>query len=385
MNSLAPAVSVILPVYNAGRTIGAAIESILSQTYTDFEVMVIDDGSTDDTQSVVQGFDDPRVRVLRNPQNMGLVASLNRGIAETNGLLLARMDADDVTLPERLAVQVQTMQANPRLGVVSCHYETFDDQCPLLEKVVLPTSDGEVRYDLYAKSHCFCHPAALMRRQALEQASGYKAEWFPAEDRELWMRMLEAWQGANVPQVLHRVRKHERSISSQNMKRQASLVLKATAERLTQRLAPHGIDIAAQHAGWARGELFVAFGLAEYDDSGAVGWHLQQAATIDRQTVLASFKEIMTDRVVTYMHHSKADIAGCKRLVRRVFEATPSSLNALQAVRPQVESQIHAIAAFYHADLGQRTLSQREAMRALTIDASQWRNRGLLKLALRGG
>lgn len=382
MNSLAPTVSVILPAYNAGHTIGAAIQSILSQTYTDFEVMVINDGSTDDTQSVVQGFDDPRVRTLRNPQNMGLVASLNRGIEEAQGTLLARMDADDISMPERLAAQVQYMQSNPRLGVVSCHYETFDDKSPFLERVVLPTSDAEVRYDLYAKTNCFCHPAAMMRRQALEQVGGYKAEWFPAEDRELWTRMLETWHGANVPQTLHRMRRHAKSISSQNMKCQASLVLAAMTEVLARRLAPTDIDLAAQHAGWARGELFVAFGLAGDHDSEVVGQHLDRAVTTEEWTALHSFKEILADRIVVFMHHSNGDAAGCRRLVNKVLEAAPASLRSMQAARREFESQVYAIAAFFHAQSGQRTLSQREAVRALIKDRSQWHNRGLIKLAL---
>lgn len=377
-----PAVSVILPAYNAGNYVGAAIESILSQTFSDLELLLIDDGSTDDTLSIALGIRDPRLRVLRNPRNMGLVASLNHGIAEAHGALLARMDADDVSAPERLAVQVQWIEAQPRVGVLSCHYSTFDDQHFALDTVALPISDAGVRHNLYAKTHCFCHPAVLMRRAALEQAGGYRAEWFPAEDRELWMRMLETWHGANVPQVLHHMRIHGNSISRQNMRRQNDLVVKATAAALARRQTPVDANEAAQRSGWSRGELFLAFAAASNGETDPVNQHLLEAMSLDADAASNSFEELLRERIASYMHHSGADVDGCLALLQRIFDALPPSLAPLRALQPRLQSQIHAIAAYHHAQIGDMKQSKREAARALLADRHQWRNRGLIKLAM---
>jgi glycosyltransferase involved in cell wall biosynthesis len=380
-----PKVSVILPAYNAASFIGEAVGSLLAQTFQDFEALVIDDGSTDETYQIVETLHDPRIRLLRNPTNLGLVASLNRGIEASAAALIARMDADDWSAPDRLATQVEWLERYPRLGVLSCYYETFDTRHPVLDTIDLPVSDAEVRYDLYAKSHCFCHPAALLRREALDQCGGYKPKWFPAEDRELWMRMLETWHGANVPRVLHRMRHHATSVTSLNLSRQAALVIDATAEALERRKSPADVGPEVPRVGWARGELFVAFGRAADGDGQEVAYHLERAVTLDEGTARRSFEELLSERTADYMHHSGANVLGCQTLVKRVFDALPASLSQMGSLRSGMESQIRAVSAYYHANLGEKSLAQREAIRALAADRRQWHNRGLIKLALGAG
>ncbi|MCB0002661.1 MAG: glycosyltransferase family 2 protein, partial [Anaerolineae bacterium] len=354
-----PVVSVILPAFNAARYIHAAINSILVQTFTDFELIVIDDGSTDDTYRIVLGFTDSRMRVLRNSTNLGLVKSLNRGVDAARSGLLARMDADDCSEPDRLAIQVEWMQRNPRLGVLGSYYETFDERHFVLDTVTLPVTDAEVRYNLYGKTHCFCHPAVLMRRQALKEAGGYRDEWFPAEDLELWLRMLENWHGANVPQVLHRLRRHDSSVTSQNARKQAQLVIAAVTEALSRGICPDDIDLAAQQAGWARGEIFVALGLAANGVDDGFGYHLQRAMQLDERVALSSFHDLLGDRVSTFMHHSDADVTGCRDLLDRVFAELPASFGKLRYSRTYIESQVHAIAAFHYSKSDKKTQSRR--------------------------
>lgn len=379
---MTPPVSVLLPAYNAAKYVGEAIESILSQTYADFELIVVDDGSIDTTIQVVREFDDSRLRVLCNERNRGLVFSLNRAASVARGEFFARMDADDWSFPDRLSVQVDWMQHNPRLGVLGCFYETFDDQHERLGSVKLPITDAQVRYDLYSKHHCFCHPAVLMRRQALEQAGGYQSNWFPAEDRALWLRMLETWHGANVPRYLHRMRRHATSISSQNSKRQAELVVKTTSEALGRGQWPDDVDPAIQRAGWARGALFSAFGLSIESQTDTIRSYQEQAIALDELTTRSSFEELLRDRIVAYLHHTEADVAGCRTLLQRVFASLPTPLAHMQAVRSRMEAQIHAIAAFHHANEGAMAQSRREAIKALLTDRTQWQNRGLVKLAV---
>lgn len=378
-----PEVSVILPAYNAARYVEHALTSILSQSFTAFEAIVVDDGSTDETAALVQQFGDRRVRLLRNGHNLGLVASLQRAIAEAQGTYLARMDADDWSAPDRLAIQVDWLNRNPRLGAVSCHYQNFSDSQGVLDTVALPVQDADIRHDLYCKTHCFCHPAVMMRRQALEEAGGYRADWFPAEDRELWMRLLETWHGANVPQVLHHMRRHAGSVTSQNMRRQSKLVIEATVAALVRRRAPPDVAEEVTRTGWARGNLFAAFGLAIEGDMHAVADHLIQAISLDESAARGGFDEILRERIAAYMHNYDADAAGAKRLLRRVFSVLPPVLADLRVLQPALEAQVHTIAAFYYAQSGQPRQAQREALSGLRLHRSMWRNRGLIKLALR--
>jgi hypothetical protein len=222
----------------------------------------------------------------------------------------------------------------------------------------------------------------MMRKRAIEEAGGYRQSWFPAEDRELWMRMLETWHGANVPQILHKKRKHTQSVCAQNLQRQSELGLDSTIQALARRRGPADVPVSICCAAWARGELFAAFGLAARGDPQIVGQCLEQALALDVDVTRASFAELLQDRVAAYMHIHGADVPGARALVRNIFYALPEALADLGKWQPQIRAQIHAIAAFYHARVGQRMRAQREALMALAKDRSQWRDRGLIKLAL---
>jgi len=378
----APRVSVILPAYNAAAYVGEAIDSILAQTFGDFELLVIDDGSSDDTLAIVSGFQDPRLKVLRNERNLGLVAALNRGIAESQSEFIARMDADDISLPDRLARQIEFLACQPRLGVISCSYEDFNEIQGTLGTVALPESDTGIRHDLYCKSHCFCHPAVVMRREALEDVGTYRAEWFPAEDRELWLRMLERWQGANVSQVLHRMRRHPRSITSQNPLCQSDLVVASTVEALKRRQAPPDVGDEVSKAAWSRGELFAAFGLAVNKGVEAIKPHFDRAWALDAKTASCSFEELLRDRIAAFMHNHDADVDAARGLLQRVFAALPAELDHFGILQPAMQAQVHAIAAFHEAQNRRRSQARRQAIQAIAMDRRQARNRGLVKLVL---
>ncbi len=380
-----PQVSIILPAYNAAQYIGEAVGSILAQTFQDFELLVIDDGSADETYRIVEAFQDSRIRLLRNPTNLGLVVSLNRGVEASGAALVARMDADDISLPQRLEVELELLESDPRLGLVSCAYEDFDTKHGSLGTKSMPISDADIRWDLYCKTHCFCHAAALMRRRTLEDVGGYRQQWFPIEDRDLFLRMLELWKGANTPEMLYQVRRHESSIVATNAQRQSDLMVTSTIEALPRGRAPADVAPSTVHQSLARGELFAAFGLAMQDDLDVVTCHIDRALALDEQTVRVSFAELLNDRLVTYMHTHDADAQGGKQLLQRVFSALPVTLANMRSRESAMQAQLYAIAAFQYDKRGQRGLAQRKAIRSLLACREQWHNHGLIKLALSKG
>lgn len=199
MHAQAPRVSVVLPVRNGGRTLGDALACLLEQTFTDFEVVVVDDGSDDETPVILAALDDPRVRTIRNVGS-GIVDALRLGVASTRGDYIARMDADDRCSRSRLAAQVEVLDAHPGVGVVACSFGSItEDERPAHTTVVLP-DDALLRRALWV-GNPFAHGSVVMRRSAYEAAGGYRAEFPAAEDYDLWWRMADVGALAAVPGV----------------------------------------------------------------------------------------------------------------------------------------------------------------------------------------
>ena len=188
---LVPSVSVLVPVFNGEITIAAAIESALSQSFTDVEVVVVDDGSTDATPAVLAHFDsDQRVRIHRHDSNCGLVASLATGLALCRGSLVARLDADDVALPGRLERQVSVFNANPEVVLCATAYERVNEEGVLGHRPIPPLTHGALAMAMAAGNQ-LCHSSVMFRRSVVEELGGYDATWFPVEDYDLWLRLLE--------------------------------------------------------------------------------------------------------------------------------------------------------------------------------------------------
>jgi glycosyltransferase involved in cell wall biosynthesis len=204
----APTVSVLLPVRNAAGPLGRALASIRSQTYADWELVAVDDGSTDGSADRLEAVarEEPRLRVLRGPHH-GIVAALTAGLAAARGGLVARMDADDEAHRERLEEQVRFLAAHPDIGVVGCLVAYGGDRAAhagyarhvdWLNTLVTP---DQIALNRFIESP-FAHPSVMFRRELAERHGGYRAGGFP-EDYELWLRWAEAGVGmAKVPRVL---------------------------------------------------------------------------------------------------------------------------------------------------------------------------------------
>lgn len=195
-----PRVTVLMPVFNAGIYLNSAIESILSQSFTDFEFLIIDDGSQDDTGAQLGRYQDPRLRVETNATNLGLVHSLNRGVALARGEYIARMDGDDFSLPERLAIQVDYMDSRPEVGICGSWVRVMGSSPP--EIWSYPQDHEAITCRLLFAS-TLAHPSVIMRRSVLiSRGLQYRSERTTAEDYAFWCECSRHTRLANIPQVL---------------------------------------------------------------------------------------------------------------------------------------------------------------------------------------
>ena len=197
-----PLVTVLMSVYNDTEFLADAIESILRQTLTDFEFLIIDDGSTDETASRLAAFTDPRIRVVRNQTNLGLTLSLRRGVGLALGRYIARFDADDLCLPDRLSKQVAFLEQHPELALLGGACQFIDSEGNLLEFLPQPETDLEIRWFSFL-ANPFLHSTTMIRREVLvEHQLNYDEAYRTAQDYDLWSRLLECAKGANLSEAL---------------------------------------------------------------------------------------------------------------------------------------------------------------------------------------
>jgi glycosyltransferase involved in cell wall biosynthesis len=217
-------VSVVLPVYNAEKYIGYAIDSILNQTFTEYEFIIVNDGSTDSTEKIILEYSnkDSRIRVITR-ENKGLVTSLNEGIAEARAGLIARMDADDIALPERLEEQVKFMNDNPEVVCVGTAPIVIDEDGDELIALGVPSQNSVIQERLLS-GHCpIEHPSVMYRTECVRALGGYRREFETAEDYDLWLRMGEVGLLANINKPLLKYRYLNTSISAKNQLKQSEV------------------------------------------------------------------------------------------------------------------------------------------------------------------
>ena len=196
----APAVSVLMSVHDGAPWVADAVASVLAQTAGDLELIVVDDGSTDATPDLLAAVRDPRLRVMRQART-GLTRALNRALGAARGELVARLDADDVALPERLARQRAFLQQRPDVGLLGSAAREIDADGALVRVVQPPAEDSALRRALI-RANPFVHSSIVVRRALLERAGGYDETLAVAQDYDLWMRLARVTRLANLPDVL---------------------------------------------------------------------------------------------------------------------------------------------------------------------------------------
>ena len=211
-----PLVTVLMSAYNGEKYLAEAIDSILNQTYKNFEFLIIDDGSTDRTSPILEDYSkqDKRILVLKNKENIGLTKSLNIGIKIAKGKYIARMDADDISFPERFEKQVLFMENNLDVVVCGAWAEVFDDKNKYLNKT--PITNEAIKAALFFTS-ALIHSSVILRMDVMfKKQLMYNENCTYAQDYELWCRMAPKYKFANIPQVLVKYRDHLGNISSKN-------------------------------------------------------------------------------------------------------------------------------------------------------------------------
>ena len=201
-----PAVSVLMGVWNGAPQVREAVESVLSQTMADLELIVVDDDSTDETPGILASFHDPRLQVVRRARG-GLTSALNAALRLSRASLVARLDADDLALPERLERQLAFLSAHPDVGLCGTAARALDAAGREVAILRPPADDAGIRRALIRRNP-FVHSSVVMRRAAVEQAGGYDEAFPVAQDYDLWMRMSRVTRMANLPEplVVYRLR-----------------------------------------------------------------------------------------------------------------------------------------------------------------------------------
>lgn len=216
--SKSPILSVVMTVYNGDKYLRESMDSVLAQTFSDFELIIINDGSTDNTAKILSSYKDSRIKVINQP-NKGLVASLNRGIKAASGKYIARHDADDSSEPSRFAKQVKILDDHPNVVIVGTSMRVMDSQSKILHEHLVLIGDSELRQELLVRSP-FAHGSVMFKKDVAIKAGLYNQKYWPAEDYELWLRMCDYGELANIDEPLYTYREHEGGISFANQKLQ---------------------------------------------------------------------------------------------------------------------------------------------------------------------
>lgn len=213
MDKIIPKVSIIMPVYNGDKFLRAAIDSILNQSFKEFEFLIIDDGSTDTTKDIIASYKDRRIRPIENIENIGLIATLNKGIYLAKGEFVARMDADDVSLPTRLEKQVDFISDHPDIGVLGTGFQLIDSKGENYGLPIgFPTDHDFLKWSLNFYSP-IVHPSVMMNKAIIREIGGYSSLYVHAEDYDLWIKASKVTRISNLEDKLLLLRKHDNNIT----------------------------------------------------------------------------------------------------------------------------------------------------------------------------
>jgi hypothetical protein len=295
-----PRVSFLMAVFNGAATVGEAVGSIMAQGFSDFELLVVDDGSTDESAEIVRGMGDERVRVVSCGRNLGLSGALNFGLSQVRGELVARMDADDVCLPQRAAVQVKFLEQHPQVGVVGSFVETFSEH-GARDVVKYPTAAELVGATMLFRS-ALAHPAVMFRRSALAGLQ-YEPDFRYAQDYALWLECVK--KGillANVDEVLLRYRLHggQLSASMEKMQGEGTVIRSRFLRWFVDGVGEEELKL---HDAVARNFLVAE---AEWVKD-AVGWLEKLAQVNERRGVFErdGFLRVLTGRYVAVVRFAR--------------------------------------------------------------------------------
>lgn len=212
-------ISVVMSVYNGERYLVEAIDSILNQTYSDFEFIIINDCSTDKTAEILQSYNDARIKIINNDENLRLPASLNKGLRLAKGKYIARMDADDIALPDRFEKQISYLEKNQEVAVIGGSLIVFNEQ---EGEIYTQKADcNELLDKYYLIPSPILHPTAMLRKSmTVDEGYFYNEKYTSAQDYDLWLRIAKKHKINNIADIVLKYRVHSNSISQQRKEEQ---------------------------------------------------------------------------------------------------------------------------------------------------------------------
>ena len=219
-----PKVTVLMSVYNGEKYLNEAIDSILGQTFKDFEFLIVNDGSTDKTAEILESYNDPRIKIINNRKNIGLTKSLNIGLRVAKGEYIARQDADDISMPERLKKEVEFLEKHRDYAVVGTFLKILNEDSEIIFTLEKPIEDTNIR-EFLKKDNCIAHGSVMIRKTYLLNVGLYYNEFIEeSQDYELWLRISEKYKMYNIPEYLYMWRNHNENISIKHRNEQKHFV-----------------------------------------------------------------------------------------------------------------------------------------------------------------
>jgi len=390
-----PTVSVLIPNYNRAHMLQDAIRSVLAQTYQDYEMLVVDDGSTEDIPAALVPFGE-RVRYVRK-ENGGCASAKNYGLERISGEYIAVLDNDDLWLPGKLERQVAVLESQPDVGMVSCQVFVMDDHSRVLARPPQGVGRETPRVslaELAEQNVVFGGSSAQMvRTSALRDIGGFDTQIYH-DDWDCWVRLARDWQIWMIPEPLAYYR-----INSRGYRNHAPLPARADSIHrsmleISERACQHWPD---GQADWgsirarARAREYLRHALVLFavdrQADGQAAW--ERAITYDASitTDAAIVKQAVIDCATGYamVHAGTARAGEAKRVLNNILPNLPQPVRALTAQRAQMEAALLAELAFLAAQQGEATEARTLAWRCLTRDLTWMRNVGLMKLLLTGG
>ena len=207
-----PKVTVLMSVYNGDKYLNEAIDSILGQTFKDFEFLIVNDGSTDKTGEILKSYNDPRIKMINNEKNIGLTKSLNKGLKLARGEYIARQDADDISMPGRLEKEIEFLEQNKSVGLVGTDYLIINEKGNVVQIVTCLNGNRELKAKLL-EGNQFGHGSVILRRECIEKVGTYREEFKFAQDYDFCLRIAEVYDVANISEPLYKWRIDSKSIS----------------------------------------------------------------------------------------------------------------------------------------------------------------------------
>ncbi|MGD9200031.1 MAG: glycosyltransferase [Chitinispirillia bacterium] len=222
-----------MAVYNGEKYLQESIEGILNQTYTNFEFLIINDCSTDNTSEILASYEDPRISIFVNKQNLGLTRSLNIGLRLARGIYIARQDVDDISLPIRLEKQVDFIERNSRFALLGTGIAVINEYKEIMYEKIFPEDPLLLRWHMLFKT-TIAHSSVMFHKEKVRQIGGYDSSLKFAQDYDLWSRLILKYDIATLPEILILLRNHKDNISLKYGEKQQQVAIKCMSQNISK-------------------------------------------------------------------------------------------------------------------------------------------------------